>query len=238
MLFSEYIEGSSNNKALEIANNTGSTVDLSIYTVKKQTNGAGTWSNGITLSGNLINGAKFVLVNSSIALGCYNASSANISTAGVELTFNGNDPVGLFKNVVLIDIIGTFNGGVANFAIDTTLRRKASVNSPNIIFNLATEWDSFAVDTCGGLGNKYVTDVTISNVKSGAIYPNPDSGNLLNIYNLENDSTYRIINMMGQELGKGKIENNSVDVSSIQSGTYLIEVSNPATTILKRFIKL
>lgn len=44
--------------------------------------------------------------------------------------------------------------------------------------------------------------------------------------------------MMGQELGKGKIENNSVDVSSIQSGNYLIEVSNPATTILKRFIKL
>ncbi|MBK9224711.1 MAG: hypothetical protein IPO23_08925 [Flavobacterium sp.] len=67
LLFSEYIEGSSFNKALEIANNTGSTVDLSIYTVK-QTNGLGSWSTGLALSGNLNNGAKFVIVHSSIAL--------------------------------------------------------------------------------------------------------------------------------------------------------------------------
>jgi hypothetical protein len=34
-LFSEYIEGSSNNKALEISNATGSAVNLSVYAVKK-----------------------------------------------------------------------------------------------------------------------------------------------------------------------------------------------------------
>jgi hypothetical protein len=31
--------------------------------------------------------------------------SANISTTAAEMTFNGNDAVGLFKNGVLIDII-------------------------------------------------------------------------------------------------------------------------------------
>ena len=136
LLFSEYIEGSSFNKALEIANNTGSTVDLSIYTVKKQTNGAGSWSTGLALSGNLNNGAKFVIVHSSIALACYNTASANISTAANEMTFNGNDAVGLFKNGVLIDIIGTFNGGTANFAIDVTIRRKSTITSPNTTFDL------------------------------------------------------------------------------------------------------
>jgi hypothetical protein len=35
LLFSEYIEGSSNNKALEISDATGSAVNLSVYAVKK-----------------------------------------------------------------------------------------------------------------------------------------------------------------------------------------------------------
>jgi predicted extracellular nuclease len=98
-LFSEYIEGSSNNKALEISNATGSAVNLSVYAVKKQTNGAGAWSSGIILSGTLNNGSKFTLVNSSISC-CY-STTANISTTAAEMTFNGNDAVGLFKTECL-----------------------------------------------------------------------------------------------------------------------------------------
>ncbi|WP_433764280.1 endonuclease [Flavobacterium ginsenosidimutans] len=64
LLFSEYIEGSGNNKALEIANNTGTSINLSAYTIKKQTNGAGSWSTGLALSGTLTTGSKFVIVNS------------------------------------------------------------------------------------------------------------------------------------------------------------------------------
>jgi hypothetical protein len=37
----------------------------------------------------------------------------------------------------LIDIIGTFNGGTANFAADVTLRRKAAVTGPNTTFNIS-----------------------------------------------------------------------------------------------------
>ena len=39
--FSEYIEGSSNNKAVEIFNGTASTIDLSDYAVKLASNGGG-----------------------------------------------------------------------------------------------------------------------------------------------------------------------------------------------------
>ncbi|WP_431242437.1 endonuclease [Flavobacterium sp. P21] len=75
LLFSEYIEGSGNNKALEIANNTGSSVNLSAYTIKKQTNGAGSWSTGLALSGTLTTGSKFVIVNSSISSTCFSTSA-------------------------------------------------------------------------------------------------------------------------------------------------------------------
>jgi chitodextrinase len=235
LLFSEYIEGSSNNKALEIANNTGSAVSLSVYTVKKQTNGAGAWSTGIALTGTLNNGAKFVLVNSSINIACYNTATANVSSAGAELTFNGNDAVGLFKNGVLIDIIGTFDGGTANFAVDVTLRRKATVLSPNTTFNLAAEWDSFATDTCGGLGSRPAAD-TAANLNNIRMYPNPVKGDVLSLSMVTNGN-YRILNSLGQQLTIGKIDNGNVLVSNLTTGIYLLEITANGQTVTKRFIK-
>ncbi|NHM08180.1 T9SS type A sorting domain-containing protein [Flavobacterium sp. CYK-4] len=233
LMFSEYIEGTSNNKALEIANNTGAAVSLSIYTVKKQTNGAGAWSTGITLSGTLNNGAKFVLVNSAISVACYSAASANISTAGNELTFNGNDAVGLFKNGVLIDIIGTFNGGTANFAIDVTLRRKATVLSPNTTFNLTGEWDSFATNTCGGLNNRPAAAIDTSNIK---LFPNPVQGDFLNVSEAENAS-FRIINSLGQEVAQGTVQNGAISVSGLAANMYMLQLQVNGQIVVKRFIK-
>ncbi|PTX63070.1 putative secreted protein (Por secretion system target) [Kordia periserrulae] len=149
LFFSEYIEGSSFNKALEIANFTGAPVDLSIYSIKKQTNGAGDWASPYNLSGVLANGDVFVIANSSANASILN--QADVSTGSGIVTFNGNDPIGLFKNDVLIDVIGTFNGGSANFAIDVTLRRIASVTSPNTNYT-EPEWDVFATDTSSNLG--------------------------------------------------------------------------------------
>lgn len=157
LFFSEYVEGTSYNKAVEIANFTGASVDLSQYTIKKQSNGAGAWSSGLVLSGQLASGSVFVVANSSAVTAI--TSSANILSSGAELSFNGNDAVGLFKNGVLIDIIGTFNGGTVNFAKDVTLRRKNTIVSPNITYTVS-EWDSFPVDTFDGLGNHSVTGGT------------------------------------------------------------------------------
>ncbi|MDT7831619.1 endonuclease [Flavobacteriaceae bacterium S356] len=148
LFLSEYIEGSSNNKALEVANFTGSTVDLTIYSLKKQTNGAGSWSSGLSLTGNLANGSVFIVAHSSASSTI--TSVADITTAGAQITFNGNDPVGLFKNDVLIDIIGTFDGGGTNFAQNVTLQRKSSVSSPNTTYT-TSEWNTLATDTFSGL---------------------------------------------------------------------------------------
>jgi len=78
---------------------------------------------------------------------------------------------------------------------------------------------------------------TSNNLTSFNLYPNPVKDDVLNISNLDLDSTYRIFNMMGQELGNGKIENQNVYVGSLAVGTYLIEVSNANGTSAKRFIK-
>ena len=76
-----------------------------------------------------------------------------------------------------------------------------------------------------------------NNAISFNLYPNPVNGEVLNIANLEVDSNYKIYNLIGQELGKGKIVNESINVGSLSSGTYLIEVSNQNGATSKRFIK-
>ncbi len=242
LLFSEYIEGSGNNKALEIANNTGSSISLSAYTVKKQTNGAGSWSTGLALSGTLTTGSKFVIVNSSMSSSCFATSAANISTTATELTFNGNDAVGLFKNGVLIDIIGTFNGGTANFAADVTLRRKSTVTSPSATFNLSAQWDSYATDTCNNLASKKVQtaiedEEIIIESDEIVIYPNPSDGN----FNIESQNSdpysIEVFSFSGQKVfDKQNITSSEVSLQNLSSGIYFIKITKGEKTSYKRII--
>ncbi|OFY08928.1 MAG: hypothetical protein A2W99_01465, partial [Bacteroidetes bacterium GWF2_33_16] len=157
LIFSEYIEGSSNNKGLEIANFTGASVDLSNYAIRKQINGAGDWSTQLTLSGTLANGDVYVIVNTSASSTM--KAVADLITGVDALTFNGNDPVGLFKNGTLIDIIGVFNSTTV-FAADVTLVRKSTVYSPSTTYT-TSQWTSYPIDTYTYLGTHTVDGGTI-----------------------------------------------------------------------------
>ena len=72
---------------------------------------------------------------------------------------------------------------------------------------------------------------------SFTLYPNPVSGSVLNIANAAADAKYAIYNMLGQQLANGTIENETINVETLTSGTYLIEVSNIQKAETKRFIK-
>ena len=242
LYFSEYLEGSSNNKALEIANNTGNSVSLSSYVIKKQTNGSGSWSTGISLSGSLANGAKFVLVNSSIASNCYSTSSANISTTATELTFNGNDAVGLFKNGTLIDIIGTYNGGSANFAVNETLRRNSNVAVPKTTFNKSSDWTVYSTDTCSGIGNKSTASKTetINSTEtefSFSVYPNPSNGIFTIDINIQENYSIEVISTLGKVVySKDNISSSTINISNLQAGVYMLKIASKGKIKTKSII--
>ena len=148
LLISEYVEGASYNKGLEIANFTGAAVDLAAYDFRKQTNGSGDWSAPLSLSGQLAQGDVFVVVHSS-AMSSMQAV-ADLSTGSTVMSFNGNDAVGLFKNGVLIDMLGTFNNA-AYFAQDVSLLRNADIGSPSATYTVS-EWTSYSQDYVADLG--------------------------------------------------------------------------------------
>ncbi|MGD9611383.1 MAG: lamin tail domain-containing protein [Kiritimatiellia bacterium] len=149
LLISEYIEGSSNNKAVEIFNGTGAAVDLAAgsYAVRLYANGAATPSATINLTGTLANGDVHVVANPSANA----AILAQADQTSGSLTHNGNDAVALAKGGVDLDVVGTIGVNVTNL-IDVTKVRLSSVSAGNTTYTPA-EWDNYAVDTTGYLGS-------------------------------------------------------------------------------------
>jgi chitodextrinase len=78
---------------------------------------------------------------------------------------------------------------------------------------------------------------TNENSLNFSLYPNPVKGEVLSIANLDTAATFTIYNLMGQEVSKGTIENNTIMVGNLRTGTYLLEVSSENGTTTKRFIK-
>jgi len=165
LFFSEYIEGSSNNKALEIYNGTGAAVDLAAggYSVQMFFNGSASAGLTISLTGTIAHGDVFVLAHSS-AVAAILAQADQTSGSGF---FNGDDAVVLRKGTTVIDVIGQvgfdpgseWGTGLVS-TLDNTLRRKAAVlvGDPNgsDAFDPSVEWEGFATDTFGGLGSHTV----------------------------------------------------------------------------------
>ncbi len=154
LFISEYVEGSSNNKYIEIYNPTNETIDLSSYSLDLNTNGGESWSKdggGFSsyseLSGTI--GAKSTIVYKHAEAAIFEGEATICGAAN----FNGNDPVGLFKNGTLIDIVGTFYyGGKTDFAKDVTLRRKSTVTVPSSTYD-ASQWETLSKDDVSGLGS-------------------------------------------------------------------------------------
>ncbi|WP_296619211.1 endonuclease [Marivirga sp.] len=168
LIFSEYIEGSSYNKGLEIANFTGSLVDLSVYSIMKQTNGSGSWSDELNLSGSITSGDVFVIVNSNAASDMQ--ADADLITSSSVMSFNGNDPIGLFKNGQLIDVIGNFNS-TSYFGQNTTLVRSETVAEPNTTYS-TSEWDGYASDTFSYLGSHTISGTGTEDTEAPSIPSN------------------------------------------------------------------
>ncbi|WP_297815428.1 endonuclease [uncultured Polaribacter sp.] len=213
LLISEYIEGSSNNKAIEIANFTGVTVDLAAYSIKKATNGGGTFSSTLTLTGNLANGQVYVIAHSSATATILNV--ANLTNNGV-MSFNGNDAMGLFKNDVLIDLIGDASNS-SNFAQNVTLQRKSSVTSPNNSYS-ATEWNSFSTDTFNGLGNHSIDGGTTSDTEAPSSPANLVASNILqNMVDLNWSAATDDTAVTGYD-----VYQNGVKITTVTNTTYTV----------------
>lgn len=148
LFISEYLEGSSNNKAIELFNPTGSDIDLSKYRLVRANNGSPTIQYTQLLAGTLLSGDVYVLANPSAVTEIL--SVADVDTGEITF-FNGDDYIGLEKDIAgnwtVIDVIGILgNDPGTNWPVagglgatsEFTLVRK------NTVFYGNTDWNSSA----------------------------------------------------------------------------------------------
>ncbi|MDE6454131.1 MAG: lamin tail domain-containing protein [Muribaculaceae bacterium] len=163
LMFTKYIEGKSNNRALEIFNGTGREVSLAGYCLRMESNGAG----GLTFGeyafaddAKIPAGGTFTVCNSNfqalrdiadVTIGFQNGGYANITT------FTGDDAIGLFApDGRLIDLLGYESTDVndevnGNWGQDKTFYRKSSCYEPSDKFR-PEQWDEYPMDYCEGYG--------------------------------------------------------------------------------------
>lgn len=147
LIISEYVEGSSNNKYLEIYNAGSTTADLSKYTIILYANGASASTNTLVLSAiqaTLDAGKTIVIQNSGAAL----TLPAGVTGHSSSVTnFNGDDAIELIKEGTVIDVFGRKGedpgsgwavAGTSNATVDLTVRRKTTITKGN------TDWTSSA----------------------------------------------------------------------------------------------
>jgi endonuclease/exonuclease/phosphatase family metal-dependent hydrolase len=158
LIISEYVEGSSNNKALEIYNPTSQAINLTGYQVKIHFNGSATAKATHNLTGNLAAGGTHVLVfqRSAPAL----LARANATFGGQA--WNGDDAITLSQGNQIVDSIGRIGedpGTCWGSKVKTaaqTLRRKPGIitgdTNPTDAFDPSLEYTSAGLDAFDGIG--------------------------------------------------------------------------------------
>jgi endonuclease YncB( thermonuclease family) len=185
LIISEYIEGSSYNKAIELYNGTDADIDLSQYTLVNFSNGADQAGNGfantLDLLGTLAPGEVIVVANSQADQAILDV--ADLTGSSYFYGFNGDDAIVLFKNYdegtrsgTVIDSIGKVGedpgsswsaNGVST--IDATLVRNTDVLSGDTTiddhYDPSKEWTALFKDTFEHLGS-YPDEIVIEGPKS------------------------------------------------------------------------
>jgi hypothetical protein len=172
LIISEYVEGSSNNKYIEVFNGTGSSVNLTDYQLNVFSNGASSPTQSVTLIGILANNTTIVYSNSSTSI------YGGATTDNAAIIFNGNDALALYKlsTASYVDIFGVIGDDPGSAWTATgystanrTLVRKSTICggvtvNPSGMGNggfttLSTEWDLFAQNTVSNLGSHTISCV-------------------------------------------------------------------------------
>lgn len=257
LFFSEYSEGSSNNKYLEIYNPTDQTVDLSTYAIASVSNdptivGWHEFFNTFNTGATIAPGETYVWANSGSDQTILNA----VAIAGETGTayFNGDDGYALAKGTsesyVILDIIGDFNGdpgngwsvaGVADATKDKTLVRKSSVTQGNNDFTASagtspedSEWIVYDQNTWTYIGTHTFSIFNFAD-QTIKVYPNPVSSSL-NISGLNKTVQASVYDMTGRLYFQKEVT-NTLDVSSLKAGIYMVKIQNESGSKVFNILK-
>jgi hypothetical protein len=204
--------------------------------VDASSDGGNTWTTIWSESGNQGNS----WLTASIDLNAYTGNT-------VQLRFNRLTASTWQADIAIDDVSLSSSGsgsdicdGVSEWSSGTSYSVGDRVTYQGSLFErTASGWTNLGV--CGTTNSTayvaYNTAEIPDNSLQVRMYPNPVSEGVINIQsNITSAATYKIYNTLGQVISKGNFS-NSIDVSSLQSGMYLLEINTEKQNITKRFVK-
>lgn len=192
LIISEYVEGSGNNKYIELYNGTAANINLSQYELRLYVNGSGTATVGTpAMTGTLAPGATIVYRNTSATI------YGGATTVNSAVNFNGDDAIALYRTaapVGFVDIVGNIgcDPGSAwtsgsHSTVDRSLVRKYPVCTGVTVDpattcpfpTLVSEWDVNGVDVITNLGSHYMDCSPVVNFTLATSSPGEAAGTVL-----------------------------------------------------------
>lgn len=239
LFISKYLEGTSNNKALEITNKTGHPVNLSDYRLSIQFFATTHYyfPAPYELEGVVQNNEAFVLLNPNASFSCYTNDEARFVTGAPQMTYSGSQYLELRYKSTTVDAIGIkFQ---SNFSVlgNVSLYRKTSINQPTTSFNI-NEWDTYSSNYCEDLGTLSTSpDIRFVENDVIKIYPNPAQDHIFVSGKTENIKTAQILDGSGRSLTVEKLpfkNKTSISVQGLQAGTYLLKLDDKIYKFIKK----
>lgn len=238
LMITKYLEGTANNKALEITNKTGHPVNLNKYRLSIQfySGTAYYFPAPYELEGVVANNETFVVLNPNAQFTCITNDQARFVTAAPQLTFTGSNYVELRYNSATVDAIGTKDQSNSSVLGNVSLYRSNTVTQPNAAFNIS-EWNIHPSNYCENLGSLTVSG-TNSVENAINVYPNP-VGNLLYLMGSQTKAIQNasVVDFSGKVIFQEKTpfkHKNFMDVRDLTSGIYLLNVDGNTMKFIKK----
>lgn len=238
LFVSKYLEGTSNNKGIEITNKTGHPVNLSDYRLSIQFSSGSNYyfPDPYELEGIVQNNETFVILNPNANFSCYSINQAKFVTAAPQMTFSGSNYLELRYKNTTVDAIGIPSQNNFSTLGNVSLYRKGAINQPNTTFTVS-EWDSYVSDYCQNLGTLSISDEIFAANEELRIYPNPVDENIFVKGKYEHIKSAQIIDFSGKliysEQNPFKNKKN-ISVQNLPVGSYLLKLDNKTHQFIKK----
>ena len=238
------------------------TVDFTAFTLQNQTNASATWGANLDLTplGTRTNEFVYVVLtggNLSIATNEFPGITAANSIENGVVNLNGDDRLRIINTATtaVIDQFGVsdVDGTGTSWEWLDTYAKRNNGTGPDAGF-VEANWTIAPIntlDTAGTclaspgpqlqtivqLGNFTLSSSSFNAIEGLTMYPNPLKGNTLYLTSTANaDMSVQIFDVLGKEVVNSNVINNTVNVSSLNSGVYIVKVTEEGKTATRKLV--
>jgi hypothetical protein len=226
--------------------------DLSVFGLGSANNGGGTDGEEFTFPAVAATLGQYIYISSEdTQFATFFGQPTDYTTGAMGI--NGDDAVELFENGVVIDTFGDINtdgsGEVWDYLdgwayrIDATGPDGATFVPGNWIYSGINELeggtDNASASTPFPIGT-YAVTLSITNVDANdpfIMYPNPNNSGIINIKTPNTgDITIEIFDALGKRVISSQLNNDTVDISELNSGLYHVSLTQNNVITNKKLI--